>query len=31
VRLMCKYWKQGLMSKWVSYSSKAYLKYVGKV
>ncbi len=31
VRLMCKYWKAGLMRQWVSYSSGAYLKWLGKV
>lgn len=28
VRLMCKYWKQGLMSQWVSYSSGAYKHFL---
>jgi len=31
VRLMCSYWKAGKMNQWCSYSSKAYLRYLGKV
>lgn len=31
IRLMCTYWKAGRMNQWVSYSSKAYVKYLGKV
>lgn len=31
VRLMCKYWLHGLQIQWVSYSSGAYKKYLGKV
>lgn len=31
VRLMCRYWKKGLMSQWVSYSTGMYKKWLGKV
>lgn len=31
VRLMCKYWLEGKMSQWVSYSSGEYKQYLGKV
>lgn len=31
VRLMCKYWKQGLQKQWVSYSAGLYLKYLDRV
>lgn len=30
VRMMCKYWKAGKEKEWVSFTSKAYLKHVGK-
>lgn len=31
VRLMCRYWLANRESEWVSYSSGAYKKYLGKV
>jgi hypothetical protein len=31
IRLMCAYWKAGRMKQWVSYSSGAYKKWLGKV
>lgn len=30
VRLMCKYWKDGRQSQWVSYTSGAYRAHLGK-